>query len=160
MACFFLPTCATTLTYTLYLSLCSVCSLCLFLVSFSISMMEKLPGSDLYDSFAYDIRVLKYFVRDGSDRKRRNKTAKRRASGSRAGPFFGKIRQGIDSSLHSFGGRIRAGLDFSGHSSNSGRMRPSSMDGSNHSYGTKKTTRITRGFGSERTPGRSPSPFI
>lgn len=124
-----------------------------------ISMMEKLPGSDLYDSFAYDIRVLKYFVRDGSDRKRRNKKAKRRASGSRASPFFGKIRQNIDSSLHSFSGRIRAGLDFSGHSSNSGRMRPSSMDGSNHSFGTKKTTRIARDFGSERKPG-SPSPFM
>ena len=128
-------------------------------VSLRISMMEKLPGSDLYDSFAYDIRVLKYFVRDGSDRKRRNKKAKRRASGSRASPFFGKIRQNIDSSLHSFSGRIRAGLDFSGHSSNSGRMRPSSMDGSNHSFGTKKTTRIARDFGSERKPG-SPSPFM
>lgn len=112
-----------------------------------VSMMEKLPGSELYDSFAFDITVLKYFVRDGSDRKRSKKTAKRRASGSRV---FGKIRQGIDSSLHSFSGRIRAGLDFSGHSSNSGRMRPSSMDGSNHSYNTKKTTKTNRDFASER----------
>mmetsp|Transcript_12056 Transcript_12056/g.30548 ORF Transcript_12056/g.30548 Transcript_12056/m.30548 type:complete len:594 (-) Transcript_12056:77-1858(-) len=124
-----------------------------------ISMMEKLPGSDLYDSFAYDIRVLKYFVRDGSSRKGRSKTSKRRASGSRSGPFFGKIRQGIDSSLHSFSGRLRGALDFSGHSSNSGRMRPSSMDGSNHSFNTKKTSRRSmRDFASQRTPSsRRPS---
>jgi len=107
-----------------------------------ISMIEKLPGSGLYDSFAYDITVLKYFVREGSG-KRKSKTAKRRASGS-GRPLFGKIRQGIDSSLHSFSGRIRASLDFSGHSSISGRMRPSSMDGSNHSFNTKKTTKIAQ----------------
>jgi serine/threonine protein kinase len=124
-----------------------------------ISMMQKLPGSDLYDFFAYDIRVLKYFVRDGSDRKQKTQTAKRRASRSRAS-LFGKIRLGIDSSLHSVSGRIRAGLDFSGHSSNSGRMRPSSMDGSNHSYNTKKTTRIKTGFASERKPNGRTSPFL
>jgi hypothetical protein len=112
-----------------------------------ISMIEKLPGSDLYDSFAYDIMVLKYFVREGTGRKRSSKTSKRRASGSRVNPLFGKIRRGIDSSLHSVSGRIRASLDFSGHSSNSGRMRPSSMDGSNHSYGTKKTAKMTRDIG-------------
>jgi len=112
-----------------------------------ISMIEKLPGSDLYDSFAFNIMVLKYFVREGTGRKRTSKTSKRRASGSRANPLFGKIRRGIDSSLHSVSGRIRASMDWSGHSSNSGRMRPSSMDGSNHSYGTKKTAKMTRDFG-------------
>ena len=124
----------------------------------SISMIEKLPGSDMYDSFAYDIMVLKYFVRDGSGRKQKSKSAKRRASGSR----FGKIRQGIDSSLHSVSGRIRASLDFSGHSSNSGRMRPSSMDGSNHSLNTKKTTRINKDFGNDGTTnhGRTHSLFL
>lgn len=116
-----------------------------------ISMIEKLPGSDLYDSFAYDIMVLKYFVREGSGRKRQSKSAKRRASGSRVNPLFGKIRQGIDSSLHSVSGRIRASLDFSGHSANSGRMRPSSVDGSNHSLNTKRTTRSNKDFGNDGT---------
>jgi hypothetical protein len=114
-------------------------------------MIEKLPGSDLYDSFAYDIMVLKYFVREGSGRKRQSKSAKRRASGSRVNPLFGKIRQGIDSSLHSVSGRIRASLDFSGHSANSGRMRPSSVDGSNHSLNTKRTTRSNKDFGNDGT---------
>lgn len=104
----------------------------------AISMIEKLPGSDLYDSFAYDIMVLKYFVRDGNGRKQQSKAKKRRASGS----HFGKILQSIDSSLHSVSGRIRAGLDFSSHSSTSGRMRPASMDGSNHSLNTKKTAQL------------------
>lgn len=123
-----------------------------------ISMIEKLPGSELYDSFAYDIMVLKYFVRDGGGRKQQSKSAKRRASGSR----FGKIRQGIDSSLHSVSGRIRASLDFSGHSSNSGRMRPSSMDGSNHSLNTKKTARSNKDFGNNGTTnnGRTHHSFL
>lgn len=103
-----------------------------------ISMIEKLPGSDLYDSFAYDIMVLKYFVRDGNGRKQQFKAKKRQASGS----HFGKILQSIDSSLHSVSGRIRAGLDFSSHSSTSGIMRPASMDGSNHSLNTKKTAQL------------------
>jgi len=109
-----------------------------------ISMIEKLPGSNLYDSFSYNIMVLKYFVGAGSSRDRQTDSGKRRSS-SRVNPLFGKIMQGIDSSLHSVGGRIRAGMDFSGHSLNSARMRPASMDGSNHSLNTKKTAQCPNG---------------
>lgn len=109
-----------------------------------IQMIEKLPGSDLYDSFAYDIAVLKYFVGGESRRsKMRHSASSKRRRSSRVNPLFGKIVQGIDSSLHSVSGRIRASLDFSGHSSNSGRMRPASMDGSNHSFNTKKTSQFS-----------------
>ena len=41
-------------------------------------MIEKLPGADLYESFAYDISVLKYFVgvRNGGGRERQPGTSK------------------------------------------------------------------------------------
>ena len=108
-----------------------------YIVVHSISMIEKLPGSGLYDSFAYDIMVLKYFVRDGTGRKRQSDAKKRRSS--RGSAMFGKIKHTIDSSLHSVSGRIRkASMDFSGHSWSSTKMRPSSMDGSNHSLNTKR----------------------
>eukprot|EP00535_Pseudo-nitzschia_heimii_P008357 CAMPEP_0197190142 /NCGR_PEP_ID=MMETSP1423-20130617/21052_1 /TAXON_ID=476441 /ORGANISM="Pseudo-nitzschia heimii, Strain UNC1101" /LENGTH=561 /DNA_ID=CAMNT_0042642451 /DNA_START=427 /DNA_END=2112 /DNA_ORIENTATION=- len=100
-----------------------------------LSMIEKLPGSGLYDSFAYDIMVLKYFVRDGKGQKRESNKKTRRAT--RSSHMFGKIKQTIDSSLHSVSGRIKASIDFSGHSSISGKMRPASMDGSNHSFNTR-----------------------
>lgn len=104
-------------------------------------IIEKLPGFDLYDSFAYDIRVLKYFVREGNGSKQQSDSSKRSFKGTRVNPLYGKIRQSIDSSLHSVSGRIRATLDFSGHSSRSERMRPASMDGSNHSMNHKKTAK-------------------
>ena len=106
----------------------------------SLAMIEKLPGSDLYDSFAYDIAVLKYFVgkSQGGGRQRHSGSTKKPTSSR----VFGKIRQSLDSSLHSVSGRIRASLDWSGHSSNSGRMRPASMDGSNHSYTAKKVAQF------------------
>ena len=108
-------------------------------------MIEKLPGSDLYDSFAYDIAVLKYFVGARQSGGRAVQSGSNKKRSSRVNPLFGKIRQGIDSSLHSVGGRIRMGLDFSGHSTNSARMRPASMDGSNHSRrsATKKMAQFT-----------------
>mmetsp|Transcript_9618 Transcript_9618/g.23319 ORF Transcript_9618/g.23319 Transcript_9618/m.23319 type:complete len:575 (+) Transcript_9618:346-2070(+) len=101
-----------------------------------LAMIEKLPGSDSYDSFAYDIAVLKYFVGKipGGGRKRHSGPKTK----SRSSRVFGKLKQTLDSSLHSVSGRIRAGLDWSGHSSNSGRMRPASMDGSNHSNTARK----------------------
>jgi len=106
-----------------------------------LTMIEKLPGSDLYDSFAYDIAVLKYFVgkSQGGGRQRHSGTAIKNTTSSRV---FGKIRQSLDNSLHSVSGRIRAHLDWSGHSSNSSRMRPASMDGSNHSYTAKKVAQF------------------
>jgi hypothetical protein len=106
-----------------------------------VTMIEKLPGADLYESFAYDISVLKYFVgvRNGGGREKQSGTSKKRSAvSSRVNPLFGKIRHGIDSSIHSAAGRLRMSLDFSSHSNTSGRMRPASMDGSNHSFNSKK----------------------
>ena len=92
-------------------------------VTHSVSMAEKLPGSDLYDNFAFDTTDINSFVRDGSSKKSKSK---RRSSGPKSGPFK-SLRHSIDLSLHSFSGRVRSGLDFSGHSG----MRSPSIDGSN-----------------------------
>lgn len=106
-------------------------------------MIEKLPGADLYESNAYDISVLKYFVGvRNSVREKQSGSKKRSSASSRVNPLFGKIPQWIDSSIHSVGAKVRMSLDFSAHSTNSARMRPASMDGSNHSLNTKKTAQF------------------
>eukprot|EP00536_Pseudo-nitzschia_multiseries_P004693 jgi/Psemu1/253835/estExt_Genewise1Plus.C_790079 len=105
-----------------------------------LSMIEKLPGSDLYDSFAYNISVLKYFVGKSQGGGRQRHTGP--TSQKRSSRVFGKIKQTLDSSLHSISGRIRSGLDLSGHSTNSGRMRPASMDGSSHSTTARKVAQF------------------
>lgn len=104
-------------------------------------MIEKLPGSDVYGSYAYDIAVLKYFVgaRNGGGRQVQPRSKMRRSS-SRI--VLGKIVQGIDSSIHSVGTRVRMSLDWSHSSTSSGRRRPASMDGSNHSFSKKKTAQF------------------
>ena len=102
-------------------------------------MIEKLPGSDVYGSYAYDIAVLKYFVgaRNGGGWQVQSKSKMRRSS-SRV--VLGRIVQGIDSSIHSVGTRVRMSLDWSHSSTSSGGRirRPVSMDGTNHSFNTKK----------------------
>lgn len=110
-----------------------------------IAMIEKLPGYDSYDTHAYNIVVLKYFVgassKAGRERQGDAKKKKRKTKTLSGTSVFGKMKYNIDSSLHSISGRIRTSvLDWSAHSTNSGmaKNRASSADGSNHSYNAKK----------------------
>mmetsp|Transcript_19777 Transcript_19777/g.22290 ORF Transcript_19777/g.22290 Transcript_19777/m.22290 type:complete len:541 (-) Transcript_19777:47-1669(-) len=97
-----------------------------------ISMIEQLPRSELYESNAYDISVLKYFVGVRNSVREKHSGSKKRSSASSRARGLGKIPQWIDSSIHSVGAKVRMSLDFSAHSTNSARMRPTSMDGSYH----------------------------
>lgn len=108
-------------------------------LNFSLSMMEKLPGSKMYDDFAYDTALLQYFVSPDKGRRTQTGSSTARAmrlsggslrggslrGGSMRGSFRNKARASIFARSGSFNGGKTSRSDSGSGNSNSRGKRAS-----------------------------------